>query len=355
MANLITAFNTLYISSALPSVVQARVQDDSAEFSLLCYGEPILEVTLFAYNNIIRFYDLRSVVEDAIFTYGEDYTGVFQISIQADNYIVLSPEFTVIYSAFKIQNYADFLNTHFLTTRQSFRIHRQKRQLLYWYKADNVNTDSHYIDCVVDSYSNEGEKKVLTIDQGSNQYSGMISTIVNPSDIQALLDSTFSSDSGRLLSFTVHRGSRSITFFVTDETPDFTLGFLDGFGCYVYADFHAITRRQLKADRSEASCLNHSVFYDDRSHFEYEVETSFLSSDEALWLEQLLSSRYVVFLHSYSRTDEILITSVETEISDSHEAKNKIKFTYKLSDRIPTFTPQSASQCFTPQFIDVFQ
>ena len=64
------------------------------------------------------------------------------------------------------------------------------------------------------------------------------------------------------------------------------------------------------------------------------METAALTYEEAVWLQQMLSSRKVIVEGLPGTNVEVLITESNSEISDSDNEKNRIKFTWKLADNV---------------------
>ena len=147
-----------------------------------------------------------------------------------------------------------------------------------------------------------------------------------------------------------------MTFYVTDEQPDLTISFYDGFYNLAIAELYAVTTRKLEVERNEATCQHTTRFYDQQEELTFEVETSFLPYDEAVWLEQMLSSRSVgVRIGNTNQTRTILITDSTSEISDSDKEKNKLKFTYKLAKPEQYKLFDTNGQYFTEEYQDQLQ
>ena len=135
----------------------------------------------------------------------------------------------------------------------------------------------------------------------------------------------------RLLQFTVHRGFLAKTFYVTDRTPNLTLLVRNEFNCDEYIHLTCVTKSKLNLDRSTATSLGVTTFYDDKSAYEYDVESSMLTFEEAKHFSQLLLSRYVNIVEIGGALAPIIVTDINSEISDADNATNSIKFKYKYS------------------------
>ena len=64
----------------------------------------------------------------------------------------------------------------------------------------------------------------------------------------------------------------------------------------------------------------------------HEVETAPLTHDEAMWLNQMLTSRLVLKPVDNYDTAQILISDITSEVSDSDKDLVRIKFCWKYAD-----------------------
>ena len=105
------------------------------------------------------------------------------------------------------------------------------------------------------------------------------------------------------------------------------------------------TKRKVSFDRSFAVCCGQSSAYDDNddnTEIEYESETSSLSYSFARHLTQTLQSHklYLIF-PEFPVGSSILITDIETELSDATNANNHVKFKWKpLRKQVPFTVPR---------------
>ena len=107
--------------------------------------------------------------------------------------------------------------------------------------------------------------------------------------------------------------------------------------------FTAQTKRKVSFDRSFAVCCGQSSAYDDNTEIEYESETSSLSYSFARHLTQaLLSHKLYLISPELSVSSSILITDIESELSDATNANNHVKFKWKpLRKQVPFTVPRS--------------
>ena len=327
-----TPFNNLYLSAMLPETVSFSVQNEKAAAEVEVYvdSERVFNTTLYAYENTMFLQDIRSIIEDAIREKGNA-NGQCSLRISDENSSASTQTFLVLISDFVIPSPSFFLCTNFLTTRSSFRIHRNGKQMLSWL-AMSSDAEHKYIDAVI-LPEGESTPTVLRWDEGQQQFSyGMLyAYLVDVQSVSEYFVQSYPQRKGKLLSFSVHVGPRSKTFYVTDEQPDFHLSFLNAFNVIEYADFYAVTTRKQKVERSEAHCNLDHIFYDQKTDMTFEVETSALPYEEAVWLNQLFSSRLVKVPVNENNEQQILITDSSSEITDSDKEQNRLKFTFKMA------------------------
>lgn len=161
--------------------------------------------------------------------------------------------------------------------------------------------------------------------------------------------------SGKLLSVTLFRGKRTFTFFLTDEVPTLTLIFQNEFNVNDTLYITAQTKRKVSFDRSFAVCCGQSAAYDDNTEVEYESETSSLSYSFARHLTQALQSHKLYLISPELPVgSSILITDIESELSDATNANNHVKFKWKpLCKQVP-FTVHRSHNIFNQVYNNTF-
>ena len=104
----------------------------------------------------------------------------------------------------------------------------------------------------------------------------------------------------------------------------------------------APTKRKVSFDRSFAVCCGQSSAYDDNTEVEYESETSSLSYSFARHLTQALQSHKLYLISPELPVgSSILITDIESELSDATNANNHVKFKWKpLRKQVPFTVPR---------------
>lgn len=333
MISLTTTFNTLYFSAELPDEVVFTTDNPYIEVRVYFYHAVIFSTTLYPYNGKATFHDLRSLVEAAIIKEGYSH-GSFTLFAKYDSQSASTDDFDVVYSDI-IQTFSAeiFCSSHFLTTRTSFRISRDGTQRLSLYAKAHETYDG-YTECVV-LPNGATSPVVLRLTDTVNRTSGWAAGVdyfeINAELIQDAVYDNFPQQAGKLLAFTVHRGARAMTFFVTDDRFNVSFSFRNAFDCVEYAELTAVTTAKQKMEQSEAVCQRNHIFYDRQTEQTFEVETAFLTHEEAIWLNQMLASRKVENTAAVGADKEVLIIESTSEISDSDDAKNRIKFTWKFA------------------------
>ena len=105
------------------------------------------------------------------------------------------------------------------------------------------------------------------------------------------------------------------------------------------------TKRKVSFDRSFAVCCGQTSAYDDNddnTEIEYESETSSLSYTFARHLTQALQSHKLYLISPELPVgSSILITDIESELSDATNANNHVKFKWKtLRKQVPFTVPR---------------
>lgn len=342
MVNFITTIEDIVTSADLPDRFEFSMTGPSALVYVMVEHMQIFMTHLFPYNGTTTLYDLRSIVVDYLRSNGSP-MAMFAVWVNEEGSedTAKSNYFHVVYSDISIADTTDFLTHHFLTTRSSFRISRQGQQVLSWFAAEG-DTIQGFIDAV--SITADGNTAVTRINEGSEEISAH-SIWTKTIRVEEVAEQT----PDKLVAFTVHRGSRSITFYVTEEVPDITLSFRNAFNAMESAEIYAVTTTKQKVERSEAHILRARSFYDQTTETTFEVVTAALPYEEAIWLQQLFASYLVT-----KGGREILITESESEISDEDSEQNRAKFTWKYAKQTQILHAPYELEVFSDQFKDQF-
>ena len=314
---------------------------------------PIFSTTLYAFGGQASIYDLRSIIE----SYMEEKSLVHaacSFRMQVDRNDFTLGEFTLIYCKPQIQNMdcKQFLQSHFLTTHAVRLVpHSFQIDLQYFVFPDETSQCSTLFVIQPEGGSQPISLTVSDLPIASKQFDLCFEDL-NEYDLLAQLPQ---GTQGKLLSVTLYRGARTFTLFFTDEPPTLTLNYYNAFNVYDTLYLTAQTKRKLSFDRSTAICCGKSSSYDDNTKVEYESETSALSYLQAKYVTSALQS-HTLFLISpdYPSGTSILITDMESELSDATTATCSVKFKWKPVRQHPILTYTHKRNIFNSIYNNTF-
>ena len=313
---------------------------------------PIFETTLYVYNNKAEIYDLRSVIEDYMEVHGMPYADC-SIGLQVDRTDYSIPEFKLFYCHYAVSGSCkDWLQTHFATNH-----------------AVRLVPRDFFLDLVYYVFPNEQGKcsthlTILPFDGSTPVVYDIDQPAINTAQFNAYtieMDETYflsllpKGVSGKLLSATIQCGARSFSLFITDEQPTLRLYYTNE---YFYSDVFpltAVTKRKLAFSRSTAICCGKSSTYDDQTEVEFESETSALTPSEARQLTTALqSSSLFIVSPDYPQGTSILITDIESELSDAANELCHVKFNWKPTRQQPVLSVSKQPRIFNPTYNRTF-
>ena len=313
----------------------------------------VFSTTLYAYQGRASIYDLRSVIE----SYMEENRLVtcdcsFQMQVDRTDYTI--PEFKLIYCHAAVNtNCRDFLQSHFLVDSNVRLVpHGFSLDLSYIVFPDESSVCSTHL--VVLPESGEGPQVVDLADTPIASKLFQLQMLdLNEEDLLARVPSSFGSC--QLLSATIYCGARSFTLFFSSEQPTLWLYFSNTFNCTDVFPITATTKRKLAFSRSTAICCGKSSSYDDQTEIEFESETSALTPSEARQLTTALQSSSLLIISSdYPQGTSILITDIESELSDTSNELCHVKFTWKPVRQQPTLSVSKHTRIFNSTYNRTF-
>ncbi len=316
---------------------------------------PVFSTTLYAYGGKVQLYDLRSLAE----TYLEEigYASApcrlhFQEEDRTDTY---TDEFRLVYSRQKITDLSckEFLQSHFLTTLATRLVPRDYQLDLYFCVLPGE--ECLCSTTIVLRPDDGGPVQTYTIAQPTITATAFKSTFDDLSE-DALLNLLPEGVSGTILSATVQRGRRTFTLFFTDRPASLLLVFQNEFNVSDSLPLTALTKRTLTFDRQQATCCGKSSCYDDRSLLEYESQTALIAPQEARHLTQALQSPSLfIFSDDYPHGTSIVVTDIESELSDAPNAQNRITFKWKPVTAQPVYGAKSSKRIFNANYNNVYR
>ena len=313
----------------------------------------VFSTTLYAYQGKASIYNLRSVIE----SYMEGLRLVycecsFQIIVDRTDYSI--PEFKLIYCHAAVNRTCrDFLLSHFLVNSNVRLVpHGFSLDLSYIVFPDESSVCSTHL--VVQPTSGEEPQVVDLVDTPISSKQFQLQTLdLNEEDLLARVPSSLGSC--QLLSATIYCGARSFTLFFSDERPTLWLYFSNSFNCTDVFPITATTKRKLAFSRSTAICCGKSSSYDDQTEIEFESETSALTPSEARQLTTALQSFALLIISpDYPQGTSILVTDIESELSDASNELCHVKFTWKPVRQQPLLSATKHTRIFNSTYNHTF-
>lgn len=309
-------------------------------------GMVILAERYFAYGGQVTLCELSSLIESEMRSSGEayaDFTLRAYTDTPANN--ADSHTFHILYCdrLTVCTDIPQFLKENFLTTLQFRRVPEKSTTSLFLFadKGEVLEYSVSYNARVIESGANV--RNTFYIDGGTATTNGIrqidISAGMIIADASAKMGKRLSEM--EVVSFTINCGQRSATFFVDRSIPEYanSFAFRNCFNLWEVASLPLLTTAKMEVDRSTATVNGTSLFYDQSVNKTYEVTAGPITSDEADWIEQLLTSRDLRRFEPNDCDDTepyilqpILITDMTCDISDSDEKPNIVKFTWRYTD-----------------------
>ena len=355
--SIITDFESINLTAHLPEEVSFETDAESLEISIFVNGSKVFTSKYYPYNDEVTIRDIRSIVEAYMrdrrlnlatlkivatepkeskpdVTYDEDGNIHMEFGNEDEEPVTETVDnIKIVYSRFKTTELTNtFLASSFLTNRKSALLPRNGLLKLAYYTRANAKENCQ----VTIFYSPKNDSETI--------YTFSNTTSITPAT-KDLIDSvhlshqTFKSaiDLMRKTNCNVRGveyqiGNRHFNFFFTDEQPTDVFTFLNAFNIEERAYLYGATTIKTEIDRSEAVCGNETQFYDETLKVKNEVETAPLPYDEAKWLSQMLTSKKVSRAMGDGTFEEILISDITSEVSDSDKDLIRLKFSWKYAD-----------------------
>ena len=347
--------DTYSLSSSLPESFPIDTQEDYVDVAITLQGQCIYETRLYANNGYCTFYELRQIVEQnmiarrlTLASFEVMVDDGYTVAEMDDKYIIFSRH----HNTFDID--LDFLQSHFLVNRAFVTIPRESYASVPFFDTGEQNITASY-DCV---FLRDGElwNYHLNYTMYLYNYPHVYYMPIGHNYIKNMVNNEQGEDCGKLLSFTVHVGSRSLTVYVVDERPAIAFTFLNSYNAYETIFIIGTTTHKTEISRKEAVTQNITSFYDKSVSRKWEVKTVPLSQEEAMWFNDFLESDYVTLNLSQEHNDlRILISDITSEISDSSKDKVHMKFSWRFDDNSLWLDENRYPQVFTAPYNDTFK
>ncbi|MDE7413243.1 MAG: hypothetical protein K2N05_05570 [Muribaculaceae bacterium] len=357
----------IILSSALGDI-SISVEGDYVDILLTATARTILSERYYAYGGQVTLYDLGSLIESEMRSSG--YTVAdFTLRVYSDT-VNNKADFCTLHILY-CDRYAIgndiplFLRENFLTTLSMRRIAPDSTVSLIYYaeKGETTEYSISHIFRLVDSDAPYTHTFVMKSDDTASS-SGIIQIDIPMSLIIADAAAFALTRLSEIepVSFTVRCGQRSISFFIDPALDNSEMFFFRNcFNVWDSATLPLLTTAKTDVDRSTAIINGASQFYDQSVEKTYEVEAGPLTSDEAEWIDQLLTS-YEVFRIEPDATNPydpylfvpILITDSTCEVHNATDKLNTVKFTWRYADNRPVVRLSASPGIFTSPYNPVF-
>ena len=330
------------------------------------YGQLVLSERYYAYNGSVSLYDIGSLIEAYMrssgYTYADFTFKLLNASGGTDDTLTLSVLYCDRYTV--CTDVPTFLKENFLTTLDHRRIAPDDTLSLFFF-ASQGETLSYE---VVVRWRMVGYEKInlhkITLKQDEMVASSSVMQFncAQPSWKLALSKiHSLSVNEIEIVGYTLFIGKRSVTCYVDRSMSQYNcFMFRNAFNVWDVLTLPTTTTAKTEVERSTAVVNSTSSFYNQQVVKTYEVECGPLTSDEAEWIDQLLTSYEVRRMVANAVDDtepwmleEVLITDSDCEISDSDEP-NTVKFTWRYADNRPEVRLSISKGIFSNSFDNVY-
>lgn len=339
------------------------------DFRLSCSGATLLEGRYYAENDSVVVSDIASLVVHFLSAISE--VNVSELHIEAyvgeekADYTELTCNVLYCDRATGLMIPDQWLQENFLSLTRSRRVAPDDFINLSWYTTEREGI-ALMVYCTF--INDKGRRDTYQYVHSGNgmiaHINGIMTEVILLRDVVERVKTKKKISSLTLQCVTVRCGERSATFFVDPALSRIVpFYYLNCFGVPEHIALPRTTTEKTKSDRSIAYVGNTSQFYDISHSKEYEVETGGLSRDECLQVEQMLTSPSVrlpwgpnvsIYEVDFDALPTVLISDYTSEISDSDEKLNTVKFTWRFTDNRPKVNPPYSPGIFNNKFNPVF-
>lgn len=325
--------DSIYLSSHLPENVYIGTTENSIEFLVYVDGDKVFSSVYYPYNQVVCVRDLRSIVEAAMIDQQLTIAELMLEAKQSDGASSCVKDVHVICSRFKTTLGTEaFLRSHFLTTRKSALIPSNGFVDLYNY-AKAYEQGNNYCKIYYTFSYTPGE--IFTYNSYSSSVQSEKSQVIYKQLTRAFFENMLWDAPDIhciIIAAEYHIGSRQFNVFFTDETPSDEFSFLNAFNVPECLYLFGATTTKTQVNRSEAVCGRETQFYEESVSVIHEVETAPMPYDEAMWMSQMFTSKWVSRIISEETSATVLISDITSEVTDSEKELIKLKFSWKYAE-----------------------
>lgn len=320
------------------------IRDPDGEF------DEFFSTTLFAFDGIVELSALGKLIEERFRAKGRI---TDMISVVIDG---ISLDFIALYCNHMLNSDFDYEKC-FWTTSASSLVHRASIVSL---SHHNTGSTTYYIRVI----GREPDGRLAVVGRNFNRVGSSLGVTFSVDEILrfALNQTDYETNDAiaEVAYFTIEYGSMRKVFYVVDDPFFLTFRFRNLFNAPEYIDVVGKVNRKTVVDRDVAVCGGRSLQYNQVINRTYEVETGPLTPDQALSMEQLISS-YDVNLITSTDDYDIIITDHSCEVDNNDSSLVTMKFTFRLVTDRPTLLDSdlkalmpSASRVFSQEFTSEF-
>lgn len=339
---------------------------DYVDFKLRCGENYLLDGRYYTINGSVFISDIASLIEEYMAGNADEPLNDFHAEASFDGEIA-EHDFTVLYCNRNLDmlSPSEWLTENFLTLTRYRRIAPCSQINLSWYTTEKEGIAVRVYTTFLDD--NGLRRTYQYVNSGNGQiahFNGIWTEIITSRSIIDKIKSVCKVDSPTLQSVTIRCGERMATFYIDPALDNFMpFWYTNCFNVPEQLFLPRVTKKKVKADRSIASVGRYSMFYDVTTSKEYEVETGPLTADECVQIEQMLTSPNVRLAWGNNATPDetdfyalipIMITDFTSELSDTDEKPNSVKFTWRFTDNRPKAIAPISPGIFNDKFNPTF-
>lgn len=331
--NIVNSFDDIYLSSHLPETVNISTSEVSVEFILYVDGDMVFSSVYYPFNHLVQVRDIRSIIEAAMYDMDLSIATLTLEAKQPDGASAIIEDVKVICCSFKSTLGSEaFLRQNFMTTRKSALIPRGGKVDLHNYaQAEESGNNRIRIYYTIP----ETGDAIHNLSYGLNPIQSPVDAVI----LTTLNESYCKSKVGTATNCKIHAaelrlGARAFDLFFTDETPSDEFAFINAFNVEERVYLFGATTTKTEVNRSEAVIGKRTQFYDETVTVLHEVETAPMPYDEAMWMSQMFTSKYVSRILPNNSFAKILISDITSEVTDDDKSLIKLKFYWKYADGV---------------------
>ncbi len=343
-----------YVLTSRLDTIRARTDKTKVEVSVIRDPEGEIDVffttTLYAFNGIVELSALGTLIEERFRAKGL-ITDMISVVIDGD-----SVDFMALYCNHGLNTDFDYRNC-FWTTSGTSLVHRTSAICLAHHFT---GSDQYHVKVV----GTDSTGKIAMVERDFTRMGGSFWVSFSVDEILrfALNQTDYETNDviTKVAYFSIEYGTLQKIFYLVEDPFFLTFRFRNLFNAPEYIDIVGKVTRKTVVDRDTAICGGRSRQYNQVINRTYEVETGPLTPDQALSIEQLISS-YEVMLIAPAEDYDIIITDHTCEVDNDDSSLLTMKFTFRLSSDRPTLLDSemdalapSISHIFSQEFTAVF-